>query len=210
MTDLPTGTKEPGMKLGRPRDKDAHRKILEATLELMRSQSGRDITIEGIAREAGVSKVTIYRWWESKALLVIDAFVEAHIVRTPMQQSLPAGERIARHFLSLVEQYSGWPGKIVSQIIAEGLYDPEILRQFRERFHYGRRAVVREVLEDWRKSGDIRSDIDNEALMDLIYAPVYMRLLLGHAPLDKAFALNHLKSVYKLLGAPLPDFLESV
>lgn len=204
MIDLPSNATEPGSKLGRPRDMAVHRKILDATLQLMQQQSGREISIEGIARAAGVSKVTIYRWWDSKAMLVIDAFVEAHVIRTPMLQHLPPGERIAEHFVMLVEQYASWPGRVVSQIIAEGLYDPEVMRQFRERFHYGRRAVVREAVEDWRRSGEIRRDIASEDLMDLIYAPVYMRLLLGHAPLDRAFARDHLTCIYTMLGARLP------
>jgi AcrR family transcriptional regulator len=195
------------IKRGRPRDPVAQRKILGTTLRLLETQSLRDLTIEAIATEAGVSKVTIYRWWGSKALLVIDAFMEAHLVRTPMRQDLPSSLRIARHLELLVEQYAGFAGRIVAQIIAEGQSDPDILRVFRERFHYGRRAVVREVLDEWIKSGDIRPDLNIEALMDLIYAPVYMRLMVGHGPLDKAFVRQHIEQVYPLLGAEVPDII---
>ena len=76
-----------------------------------------------------------------------------------------------------------------------------ILRVFRERFHYGRRAVVREMLEEWKNSGDISKNSDVEVLMDLIYGPVYMRLMIGHAPLDEAFAESHLNYICELLGS---------
>lgn len=191
-------------QLGRPRDKNVHRKILDTTLLLLKTHSLRDLTIESIARKAGVSKVTIYRWWESKAQLVIEAFMEAHLVRTPMQRDLPPGERLARHIRMLAEQYADFPGQVVAQIIADGQYDGDTLRAFRELFHYGRRAMVREVLEEWRRSGEIDPDMHIEALMDLLYAPVYMRLLLGHAPLGRAFVEQHIRLTYTMLGAPIP------
>lgn len=200
--------KKKDKKLGRPRDQESRKKTLESTLILLETRSLKDITIESIAAHAGVSKVTIYRWWSSKVLLVIDAFMEAHLVRTPMDQSLPPGGRLAKHIITLAEQYAGFPGQVVAQIIGEGQHTPAILREFRERFHYGRRAVVREVLEEWRQSGDISSDTNIEALMDLLYAPIYMRLLLRHAPLDQSFAFQHIISTYTILGVKIPDFIQ--
>ena len=52
--------------------------------------------------------------------------------------------------------------------------------------------------------GSIPAPADIEVLADLIYAPVYMRLLLGHSPLDESFARSHLAYVYQLLGVQLP------
>jgi AcrR family transcriptional regulator len=147
-----------------------------------------------------VSKATIYRWWDSKALIVIDAFMENHLVKTTIPRELGPRDALAYHFKSLVEQYSGWPGRLVAQIIAEGQSDPSILRAFRERFHYGRRAVVREVLEEWKATEEISADTNIEILMDVIYGAVYMRLMLNHAPLDEAFAESHIAYVYHLLG----------
>jgi AcrR family transcriptional regulator len=189
---------------GRPRNEATRRLILRTALELLQHETLQAITIEAIAKAAGVSKATIYRWWTSKAAIVIEAFIEHHIVRTPMRQDVPPGEAIAEHMRHLVEQYSGWPGHIVAQIIGEAQSDPSIGREFRERFHYGRRAVVREAMEQWRRSGDIDNDTDIEALMDVLYAPIYMRLLVGHAPLDDKFVKQHVAFVYKLLGASSP------
>jgi AcrR family transcriptional regulator len=191
-------------RAGRPRSEATRRSILVATVELLERETIQSLTIEAIARQAGVGKATIYRWWQSKALIVIDAFIEHHIGKTPMPRDLPPSEALALHFSSLVHEYAGWSGRIVAQIIAEGQSDPAVLREFRERFHYGRRAVVREMLESWRRDGLISAPADIELLGDLIYAPVYMRLLLGHSPLDDAFVRSHLAYVYQLLGVPPP------
>lgn len=186
---------------GRPRSEATRRQILDAVISLLQDKSIQAISIEAIAREAGVSKATIYRWWDSKASVVIDAFIEHHLVKTTFPRDLRPRDAIAHHFRSLVTQYSGWPGRLVAQIIAEGQSDPNVLRVFRERFHYGRRAVVREMLEEWKSSGDIPGDTNVEVLMDLIYGPVYMRLMIGHAPLDEAFAESHIGYVCHLLGS---------
>lgn len=192
--------------VGRPRSEATRKVILSATLDLLRKETLQSITTEAIAKAAGVSKATIYRWWTSKALIVMDAFIEHHIVSTPMRRDLLPGHAIAQHMRDLVEQYSGFGGQIVGQILAEGRSDPGIAREFRSRFHYGRRAVVREIMEDWRNSGEISATTDIEMLMDVLYGPIYMRLMVGHAPMDARFVDDLQRFIYPLLGAKLPEF----
>ena len=202
---VPAAAAERGV--GRPRSEETRTQILAATVRLLRTSTIQSISIEAIAREAGVGKATIYRWWDSKALVVIDAFMEHHLVKTPMPRDLPPGEAIAVHLMSLIREYAGWSGRMVAQIIAEGQADPAVLREFRERFHYGRRALVREMLEAWRNTARIPAPPDIEILAELLYAPVYLRLLLGNGPLDDHFAREHIRYVYTLLGAEMPDVL---
>lgn len=197
---------------GRRRSEATRKLILQTTLNALKTQSLQSITIEGIARDAAVSKATIYRWWSSKGQIVIDAFIEMHLVKTPMRRDLPPAHAIVEHFVNLLAQYSGWSGHMVAQILAEAQSNPEIGREFRERFHYGRRAVVKEVLSSWKTSGELSADTDLEVLMDLIYAPIYMRLMVGHAPLDMQFAEAHLTYLFKMLGLqapPLDAFVDS-
>ena len=160
----------------------------------------QQISIESIAREAGVGKATIYRWWNSKAAVVIEAFLHTHVSHTPMPKDVSPREALTRHIHLLVEEYSGWSGRIVSQIMAEGQGDPDVLREFRERFWYGRRAVVREVVEEARRLGEFRTDQETELQMDILYAPIYFRLLMRHLPLDKKFADEHCAATMQMLA----------
>lgn len=198
-TPARAGEGDKARSAGRPRSEEVRRLILQATLDLLHEVSLQSITIEAIAKSAGVSKATIYRWWDSKALVVIDAFIEHHVIRTPMRRDLPPGEAIAEHMRALVEQYSGWGGRIVAQILAEAQSDPAVGREFRARFHYGRRAIVREVLNEWRNSGEIDPSTDIEMLMDVLYSPIYMRLMVGHAPLDQRFITELQAYIFPLL-----------
>lgn len=187
---------------GRVRSDASRVAILDATLKLLDTTSLQQISIESIAREAGVGKATIYRWWNSKAAVVIDAFLHTHLSHTPMTKGGSPREALNRHIHLLVGEYSGWSGRIVAQIMAEGQGDPDVLREFRERFWYGRRAVVREVVEDARRRGEFRSDMDTELQMDILYAPIYFRLLMGHLPLDTKFADTHCTAILQMLAPP--------
>jgi AcrR family transcriptional regulator len=185
---------------GRPRSETTRKSILAAALVLLQSESLQSITIEAIAREAGVSKATIYRWWSSKASVVIDAFMDTHIVHTPMLYDQHPAEALIRHWRSLAEQYRGWAGQIVSQILGEGQSDPEVLREFRQRFHYGRRAVVREVVEKLMTIHHFPDGVGPEIFMDMLYSAIYMRLIWGHAPLDEHFIETFPITIFKLIG----------
>lgn len=190
---------------GRSRSEPARIAILNATLNLLETHTLQQITIEAIAKEAGVGKATIYRWWPSKVAVVIDAFVQNHIVRTPMPKGGSCREAITAHIHRMVQQYGGRGGRLVAQILAEGQSKPEVLREFRERFYYGRRAMVREVIEEGRRKGEFRTDMDSEFLMDMVYAPVYFRLIMGHLPLNQEFAdeLAESSMAFLCTSAPL-------
>jgi AcrR family transcriptional regulator len=146
------------------------------------------LSIEAIAREAGVGKTTIYRWWPSKAAVVIDAFMENHLVHTPIRTDVPVPEALESHLRSLIRQYAGPTGKIVSQIIAESQYDPEIRELFRERFFDDRYRAVVELIQRGVDNGELPPDIDAGLFGEMLYSPVYHRLLLGYRPLDRKLA----------------------
>ena len=191
---------KPARNAGRPRSESTKKAILEATIELLQENSIQAITIEAIAREAGVSKATIYRWWQSKALVVIDAFVENHIVRTPMRHDIDPAEALLQHWQLFARQYAGWAGRIVGQILAEGQSDADVQRQFRERFYYGRRAVVYEAVDRLKKAYPSFPDVETEILTDMLYSSVYFRLLWGHGPLDEKFIYEYPRQFFRLLG----------
>lgn len=186
---------------GRARSDRSRRAILSAAIRLLETASIQDISIEAIADAAKVSKATIYRWWKSKASVIIEAFMDHHLVSTPMPRNVSAKEALTKHIGSLVDEYGHLGGRIVAQLIAEGQSNPDVLREFRERFWYGRRAVVREVLEQGRRAGELRGDLDIEFMMDILYAPIYFRLLMGHLPLDHEFAIRLPREMFKVISA---------
>lgn len=174
--------------------------ILNATLKLLETQSLQQISIEAIAREAGVGKATIYRWWPSKAAVVIEAFQINHVSRVAAPKGMKPRDALFKIVQLLIKEYAGQEGRIVSQLIAEGQSDPDVLREFRERFWYGRHAMALELMNEARRQGEFRDDVPAEFLLDQLFAPIYFQMLIGHTPLNQEFAKNHCENVMRLLA----------
>ena len=173
---------------GRPRCQVARQAILDATVRLLEHVTLQNLAIECIAREAGVGKATIYRWWPNKAAIVIDAFFEEVVPRTTFEKAPTAAAAIQRQAARIVKVLNGRQGRIVAQIIAEGQSDPSVLDYFRGMFLRRRRAAAAEVIQAGIDSGEFIADLDIELAIDLIYGPMWYRLLVAHQPLDRAFA----------------------
>src|SRR3984893_14897820 len=69
---------------GRPRSQKVHQAILQAALELVQEVGFSNLTIEGIATQAGTSKLTIYRRWPTKAAIVMEAFLDQTSSKLPL------------------------------------------------------------------------------------------------------------------------------
>ena len=148
------------------------------------SMSVRQLSIERIAREAGVSKTTIYRWWPSKAAVVIDTFLENHILATPVREDLPAVDALREHIVSLAALYGGYEGRLMAQLLAEAQYDPSTLEEFKKHFWRPRREVVNRLIERAMAEGSIRSDRHPDEIAERVYAPIYFKLLFQEGSLD--------------------------
>ncbi|GMT49136.1 MAG: TetR family transcriptional regulator [bacterium] len=175
-------------KAGRPRSEEAHQAILSATNRLMEATALRNVTIEGIAKEAGVGRPTIYRWWNSKCSLVMDAFLDSVAPKIPFPKNKSPVEAIKEQVKRVIKLLLGPSGRIVAEIIGEGQSDPHILEEFRERFFSKLLAPARAVIEWSKETGELDKNLDTDLAIDLIYGPIYYRLLIGHQPLSKDFA----------------------
>lgn len=175
------------------RSEESRQAILKSTLKLLgvgtrRGTTIQKLTIEAIAKHAGVSKSTIYRWWDNKAAVVIDAFVSEYLSHTPVRDDLPFEQALRDHVMAVVHQYAGLDGKLVAQLVAEGQYDVAALQEFKNRFWLGRRAAVEALIRRGVDEGVLRPDLEPAMLANLAYAPIYLRLLLQDGPLDDKFA----------------------
>ncbi|NER78473.1 MAG: TetR/AcrR family transcriptional regulator [Leptolyngbya sp. SIO1D8] len=175
-------------RIGRPRSEASKAAILNAAWKLLQTMPLKKLSIEAIARESGVGKTTIYRWWPSKVAVVMEAFVENVLTVTPFPKNVSATEAIAQQMASLIQAFSGEYGRIVAQIIAEGQADPKALASYRDRLIYPRRIAAKTVIQQGIETGEFDPNLDPELAIDMLYGPIYFRLLIGHLPLDPHFA----------------------
>jgi AcrR family transcriptional regulator len=171
---------------GRVRSAAAESAVLRATLELLNKKPLRDVTTDAIARRAGVSKATIYKWWPHKSHVALDAFLSQTKSEVPTPDTGSVLKDFSLQLRLLMDFYTSPRGRLFRQFLAEGQCDRKFLGLFRERFLKSRRDAVRVILERGIERGEIRADIDSEIILDLIYGPSVYRLLTEHAPVDEA------------------------
>jgi AcrR family transcriptional regulator len=172
---------------GRKRSPEAYGAILETTQTLLEDIGFEKLTIEGVAARAGVGKATIYRWWPSKGALVVEAFLTAVAPSTAFTMGDSASKDIRAQSRRLARAYNGKMGKIVREMIGSGQFDPETMRLFDEGYLKPRRAAAKQALRRGIAQGEFRRDIDLDAVVDVLYAPIFHRLLVGHASNNDRF-----------------------
>ena len=177
------------VKRGRPRNEAAisHGHIMDAVYELLQETSARDLSMEGIAKRAKVGKPTLYKWWPSKAALVMAMFHERLARQVQPPESSTAEDSIRFKMQRIVVEFNGLFGKVMADLVAEGQSDPAILRELYEGHMQPRRAATIADIKRGIARGELSNDIDPELLVDAIFAPVYYRLLLRSAPITEQF-----------------------
>jgi len=171
---------------GRQRSSESEEAILKATLQLLKEKPLRDITVDAIARKAGVGKMTIYKWWPSKAYVALDAFRKKMNRVVAMPDTGDTERDLAELLYSIMSFYISPTGRIFSQFLAESQSDPEFAALFREHFLKPRRESAGAFLDRAMKQGVIDRTLNREILLDLIFGPMVFRLMAGHAPLNRA------------------------
>lgn len=171
---------------GRPRSEKAHKAILDAAAELLLVRGLSAVSMDAVAERAGVSKATIYRWWPTKETLALDAlYTEWAAVRpSPRDTGSLRGDLLAllRPWARLA---SSRPyGRVIAALITEAQTDPAFAAEYRRRVVEPRRDQARAVFRRAIERGEIPADTKIEIALDLLYGPLYHRLLQCHAPLN--------------------------
>ncbi len=174
---------------GRPRDEEARRRILEAALALVEDVGFTNATTDSIAERAGASKSTIYRWWPNKAAVLIDALRE----QVALEQPFPITDDVRDDLIVQLQNFiellaSNGRGRLFKAFIAAAQSDPEVADAFRHHWIQPRRAEAKAVLEHHQANGGLREGLDLGGVLDMIYGPIYFRLLAGHCSLTADFA----------------------
>jgi AcrR family transcriptional regulator len=174
-------------KMGRPRSQSADQDILEAALYLVSERGYRAVSVDQIAAHAGVGKMSVYRRWPDKASLVMDALLELIGPETDFPAAATALESLKKQLHLQVKFFRGKHGKLIRSLVAEAQSNDDLAKAFRQRWLAPRRAGVSAVFKKALEKGELRADSDIELLIDMLYGPIYYRLLLGTGSLSSAF-----------------------
>jgi len=171
---------------GRPRSETTRRAILDAALDLAEREPYADVTVDRIALAAKVGKQSIYRWWTSKADVILEAFAE----REPVELLRVTGGSDAMAALDLALQSisdrttSSGAARVMRGLLAEAQFDDELRRKLDQQLFAPWRALLAAVLAQGQARGEIRADIDMPAAIDLMLGGLWVRLLAARPEAD--------------------------
>jgi AcrR family transcriptional regulator len=186
---------------GRMRSEKTQRAILEAASELMLEHGLRSITMDAVAERAGASKATIYRWWPSKELLALDALLSQWEIGTVDTGSL-SGDLQAL-ICPWVQRLTDRPyGRVIAALLSRAQSDPRFAEAYGARFVQPRRDAGRLVFARAIDRGEIAADTDVEAALDLLYGPIYHRMMQLHSALTDDFARTIVGYVVAAVSRP--------
>jgi AcrR family transcriptional regulator len=185
---------------GRPRSEVARQAILEAARALLAEGGPGAITMEAVATRAGVGKPTVYRWWPDRHAVAMAALMEDDQVDPVAARRRSAILALRDQLRAIAQRFATATGRHVTSMIAASDRDSELSKAFRNHFVLARRAEGKGLLARAIADQELRADLDIEVALDLLYGPLFFRLLLGHAPLDEAFTDQVLAEVLRGLG----------
>ena len=187
------------MRKGRPPSEMAasHAVIMDAVYALLQEKSVRDLTMEAVAKRAGVGKPTLYKWWPTKATLVLAMLCERMAPKLEKPTVLTAEESLRFRARSLIKAFNGPFGRIVAGLIAEGQSEPAVLQEFFDRWISPRRNTTITDLQRGKDAGELRSETEPELLNDAIFGAIYYRMLLRSGPLTRRFGEDLVEQVIR-------------
>lgn len=173
---------------GRPRSDEARLAILAATRRILEAHGYGALTMELIASEAGVGKMTLYRWWKSKAAIVLELVDEQARELIPVVDSGRLETDLRAFVGGGLEFLKSGAAPMLRALMVEAQINPAFAVRFSGRFLAERRTVLKTLLNRAQTCGQLDAKADAEFLVDLIYGAMWHRIQLGHAGIDRDFA----------------------
>lgn len=195
-TTIDTAIGTPKRKPGRPPSDDARHAVLQAAYRVLINEGLGRLTIERVAGETGVGKPTIYRSWTSAQDLAMAA-----LMAQPLADATPTRSRSARgalraHLQRVIETFATPRGRQITLTMASADPESELAKVFRNQVILRSREAGRLLLQQAARNEQVRNNIDIEVVLDMLYGPLFFRLLTGHLPLSAQLADHLVDSIF--------------
>jgi AcrR family transcriptional regulator len=189
---------------GRPRSEAVERSIIEGVMKLLEDGVPlAELSIERVARTAGVGKATIYRRWRGKEELFVDVLRASE----PPEPALP-GTSMRDDLVVLLEAVrrrglANRSSAILHNVFAQMKSSPKIWDAYHANVVTPRRRILADVLLRGQGNGELRTDVDIDVIGDLVFGPMLVRTIMRpDSPLPEDLAEVMVDTVLEGLRPP--------
>lgn len=169
--------------IGSQRNPASEEAILKAAEEILLEGGLPAFSIEAVARRAKAGKPTIYRWWPSKAALLLDVY-HRQKDGVPHPDTGDVRQDLSQFLAGLLGFWRDGGGAVFRSIIAEAQNDPAALAAL-QAYALSRCRQSGAILKRGQARGEVRSDIDPELLIELFSSFAWNRLLTSRLDVSK-------------------------
>jgi AcrR family transcriptional regulator len=176
--------------------------VLDTAYRILMSEGLGRLSIDRVAAESGVSKPTIYRSWTNAQELAMAAFMAQPQLEAPARDGSSARNALAAHLLSVIETFATQRGRQITLTMASADPDSELSKAFRNQVILKSREAGRRLIQQAAAAHQLRPDINVEAVLDMLYGPLFFRLLVGHLPLPPQLAEQLVDTLFHGIHMP--------
>lgn len=163
--------------------------IRSAVFEELAAVGFARMSIEGIARRAGVGKTAVYRRWKSKLALVLDLVSAVAVQGIMASQATGSLYGDVRAVLQLAAYALRHPvaSQVIPDLLVEAARNPEISDTIKSALLDPQQGIAAVVVRDAVARGELPGDSDPDRALDLIVGPLYWRLAVVRGDLPKGY-----------------------
>jgi AcrR family transcriptional regulator len=181
---------KPARSAGRPRSEASRTSTLETAYRFLQRRPVSEISTIHIARSAGVSTATVYRWWSTKEALLLDAFLHTVDHEMVLKCEGPPLERLKEYSLQIGRFFTGDNGIVVARLLGAIQDNATLRKEFMERVSSPREKEIRLIVNEAIKRGDLPAELKIGVFLDSIIGPLLARLLFHHERIDESFVAD--------------------
>lgn len=189
--------------VGRPRSEGTRAAILASAYEFLETLPIAEITTVHIARKAGASTATVYRWWTTKEALLLDAFLDRMESMKETHEGTPL-EQLRSHLLEVGRFFAGRNGIVIARLLT-AIQDNAVLREdFLSRVIQPQTQDKHDLIKAAIAAGDLPANTDIPFFLDILFGPLIGRLLKHQGVVDDAYVtavFNHVVAGTRALAA---------
>ena len=177
--------------------------VLDAAGRLLMAEGMGAFTIGRVATLAGVSRMTIYKWWPSKGALALDGYVTTVEDALAFADTGDVEADLTEQLTAFVHLLTGTrAGQVVAELIGQAQTDHDLAAVYRQRYSSPRRLLAVQVLERAKERGQLRADLDPELVVDQLWGACYHRLLVPDQPLTEDVARALVRNLLHGVAGP--------